>query len=290
MSATQLQRITNHLLSDDIKCGLLAIPENLISLRRLCHMPNTDIYDVELAVAKEPAFAAYILKLANSALYGAGKIPCENIINVIKRIGMHSVSQYALTFALKQCHEKLDVPTDIANLLRENWQLAWGLSQEATQLYTEHRLSGYKAAKKIDISDILMLGILQHTGRLAVLSDFNKQNHLGVALYEEGMRQNADQLNMPLLPLLFKYIGLSDSYSQLFSSVPEKNQPLHAIDYLFSAALLKACCKSKASSQALEYNVLFATFTSSQILKIAEHLCYLEIIKMDDLNLELLQQ
>lgn len=290
MSTTQLQRITNHLLTDDIKSGLLSIPENLMSLRRLCYMPNTDIYDVELAVAKEPAFAAYILKLANSALYGAGKIPCENLISVIKRIGMHSVSQYGMTFAIKQCHEKLDVPSEIANLLRENWQMAWNLSQEATQLYTQHRLAGNKAAKKIDISDILMLGVLQHTGRLAVLSDFNKQNHLGVALHEEDMRKNADQLNIPLLSLLFKHIGLPDSYSQLFSRIPEKNQALNAIDYLFSAALLKVCCKSKTQSDVMEYNVLFATFSATEIVKLVDHLCYLEIIKMDDLNLELLQQ
>lgn len=285
MYFAQLERISKQLLSDDIRGSLLSLPENIISLRRLSHMPDTDIFDIELVVAKEPAFAAYILKLANSSLYGAGKSPCQNLVSVIKRLGIHSVIQYALTFALKKCHQQSNVSKDISSLLRLNWQLAWTLSQEAIQLYSQHRLAGDKAAKKIDMSDVLMLGVLLHTGRLAAISDFSLQDQLGHFYDKSYICDASDKLNMQLLPLLFAHWGLPSSYYQLFTTTPEIRRPLHAIDYLFAAALLRAYPKKQSSSLSTHYNFVLVTYDSDQIITLAEHLSYLQILTMDDLNL-----
>ena len=286
MYSTLVERISQQLLSEDIEGGLLSLPESLMSLRRLCHDPKTDVYDVELAVAKEPAFAAYILKLANSALYGAGKIPCQNLISVIRRLGINNVSQYALTFALKKCHDHENVPENIALLLRNNWQLAWNVAQEATQFYSHHRLIGNKAAKRIDLSDILMLGVLLHTGRLAILTDFCLQEQ-GESFYEaQFICDAADKNNMKLLPILFNHWGLPASYAQHFSNVAEANQPLHAVDYLFAVALLKAYPK-KAEDKSSQYNFLSSTCTVAETIKLAERFCALGILSEDDFNLTL---
>jgi hypothetical protein len=285
MYSALVERIRKQLLSDDIRGTLLSLPENLVSLRRLCHMPDTDIYDIELAVAKEPSFAAYILKLANSVLYGSGKPPCQNIVSVIRRLGIHNVSQYALTFALKKCHDHTDVPQDISVLLRENWQLAWGEAQEATQLYSKHRLAGDKAAKTIDLSDVLMLGILLHTGKLAVYSDFFVQYQDGKVCDKQAISDAANQLNMKLLPLIFNHLGLPSDYFQVFTVIPEINQPLQAADYLFAVALLKAYPKKQLSGQLTRYNFLLETFNSAEITKLAERLSYLGILTMDELDL-----
>lgn len=285
MFSDQIDRITKQLLSDDIKDGLLAIPENLIALRRLCHRPDTDIYDVELAVAKEPSFAAHILKLANSVLYGVGKPPCKNLVTVIQRIGMHSVSQYAFTYAIKHVHEQKFASADIASLIHSNWLFAWDGSQDAIQLYTKHRLTGCPSVKKVDISDILMLGILQHTGRLAVFSDFNLQHQSGFSYSKEEMSVRANQLNAQLLPLLFKHWGLPASYAQLFTHIPDSKQRLHAIDYLFAAALLKAC-STDLQTENSHYNVLLDNFDQDTIIKVAQRLCYLQILSKEELNLD----
>ena len=286
MYSTLVERISQQLLSDNIKGGLLSLPENLISLRRLCHMPNTDVYDVELAVAKEPSFAAYILKLANSALYGGGKEPCQNLVSVVKRIGIHNVSQYALTFALEKLHERPNIPEAFSLLLRSNWQAAWGGAQDATLLYSQHRLTGNPETKEIDISDVLMLGVLLHTGRLAIFTDFYLQDQDGNFYVEQFICDAADKLNVKLLPLLFTHWGLPASYSQLFATVPEIKQPLHAIDYLFAAALLKAYPKKQLSAVSAHYNFVLATFNADEIIKLAERLSCLGILTMDDLNLE----
>lgn len=286
MYSTLIERISQQLLSDNVEGGLLSLPENLLSLRRLCHLPNTDIYDVELVVAKEPSFAAYMLKLANSGLYGSGKIPCQNLVSVIKRLGIHSVSQYALTFALKNCHELSDVPENFSSLLRSNWQLAWGLSQEATQLYSQHRLSGNKEVKKIDLSDVLMLGVLLHTGRLAIFTDFFLQDQGANFYNEQFICDAADKLNMKLLPLLFNHWGLPSEHYQIFTVVPEISQPLHAIDYLFAAALLKSYSKKQSPDLPADYNFLSASFNRAEIAALAERVCYLQILTKDDLDLE----
>lgn len=285
MYSTLVDRISQQLLSEEVKGGLLSLPENLLSLRRLCHMPDTDVYDVELAVAKEPSFAAYILKLANSALYGGGKVPCQNIVSVIQRLGMQNVSQYALTFALEKCHDHQNVAEGIASLLRKNWQLAWGFAQEATQLYSQHRLGGNKGAKKINVSDILMLGVLLHTGRLAILTDFSLQVQGDNFYDQQFICDAADKNNMKLLPLLFAYWGLPENYFHIFSKVPEINQSLHAVDYLFAVALLKAFPSKPVAEQESQYNFIVAAFSPSDLVKIAERLAALQILSLEDLNI-----
>ena len=286
MYSTLVERISQQLLADEIKGGLLSLPEKLMSLRNLCHSPETDVYDVELAVAKEPAFAAYILKLANSALYGAGKIPCQNIISVVRRLGIHNVSQYALTFALEKCHDHKNTPEDIALLLRKNWLLAWGVAQEATQIYTEHRLAGNKEAKKIDLSDIIMLGVLLHTGRLAIFTDFYLQEQGQNFYKEQFISDAADKNNIKLLPTLFRHWGLPLNYAKVFSSVANRDQPLQAADYLFAVALLKAYSKKARSDDAIQYNFLLATFSVTETITLADRLVSLKILSWDDLNLE----
>lgn len=287
MYSTLVERISQQLLAEEIEGGLLSLPENLMSLRRLCNSQKADVYGVELAVAKEPAFAAYILKLANSALYGAGKMPCQNLISVIRRIGIQNVSQYALTFALKKCHDHKNTPEDIALLLRKNWQLAWGVAQEATQLYSLHRLTNNQIAKHIDLSDILMLGILLHTGRLAILTDFHLQEKGKNFYNEQFINDAANKNNMKLLPLLFNHWGLPESYAKLFSSVPEVDQELTAVDYLFAAALLKAYAKQSSGAESTQYNFLLATFNAAETKKIAERLISLKMLTKDELNIEL---
>lgn len=280
-----IDRIFEQVTSNGKKGNLLALPEYLLSLRRLCHQENSDIYDVEQAIAKEFSFAAYILKLANSALYGAGKIPCQNLVSVIRRLGMHSVSQYAMAFALKKRHELSGLPPELSLLLRANWQLSWGLAQEATQIYSQHRLTGNKNAKNIDVSDVLLLAILLHTGRLAVLSDFALSYQDKSSDEKKQLSDTADKLNLKLLPLMFEHWNLPADYCLLFNRTPQLSDPLHAVDYLFAAALLRAYPQNKQEEQPQQYNFLLTAFSLIKIKKIADRLCYLRLLTMDDLKL-----
>ena len=91
---------------------------------------------------------------------------------------------------------------------------------------------------------------------------------------------------MKLLPVLFKHWGLPASYSKLFSSVADSDQPLHAVDYLFAIALLKAYSKKSQPDNALQYNFLSATFTVTETIKLADRLVSLKILSWDELNLE----
>ncbi|WP_435237260.1 HDOD domain-containing protein [Psychromonas sp. PT13] len=284
--STLIARISAQLARDDAQGGLLSLPENLLSLRRLCSQQNTDIYDIELAIVKEPAFAAYILKLANSALYSAGKEPCQNIANVIRRLGMYQVSQYALTFALQKCHELENVSDSIVSLLRQNWQLSWSLAQEATKLYSLHRLTGNPAVKKIDLSDLLMLSVLLHTGRLAILTDFNTQGQ-GESFYDERfISEAANKSNMKLLPILLNHWKLPLQHYHLFSSVPGNNQVLNAVDYLFSAALLNAYPKTEqVNLEPTEYNFLLDCFNLEEVNEIATRVVELGILSDDQFDL-----
>ena len=75
-------------------------------------------------------------------------------------------------------------------------------------------------------------------------------------------------------------------YSAEFAATPEMRRPLHAIDYLFAAALLKAYPKKPSSSLSTDYNFVLANYDSAEIITLAERLSYLKILTMDDLNLE----
>ncbi|GAA5219227.1 HDOD domain-containing protein [Corallincola platygyrae] len=224
---------------------LLALPEQVVAVRRLCVNPKSDIYDVESVVLKDPAFSGYLLKLANSALYGTGKQTCHQIADAIRRIGIHAVGELAMIYAAKQLHDARCVDANIAERMRMNWQQSWNLGQVATELYWQHRHREPAKCRKLDASDILTAAIMSGVGTLAVLTAADQvvarsandvpdagEQRLGMSTIDELLG-----LSDKYLQITLKRWGMADDYAKALLQPPSEQCDFHFSHYLWAARL-----------------------------------------------------
>jgi len=287
MDQQYVVELTKKMLSEQSDSSLLSLPQSLLSLRHLCLDPNTNIDDIEQSIAQDAAFSAYIIQLANSSLYGLGKIPCENLSCAIRRLGIYSVSQFALSFALKKRHDLDNVSVKLTALLKDNWLSSWSLVQGATEIYWRHRQSGANNAKRVDVSDVLILGVLVNTGRLAVITACC--NIVEKMDDELDIGHVADKLNLQLLPILFQLWGLPQGQAKLYSQPLQSGHDIHAIDYLLAEALLNAYGKGKERNSTPKYNFIVHALKKPQLTLLSERLESFQLLLKDQLDFEFLE-
>ncbi|MFN8224902.1 MAG: HDOD domain-containing protein [Gaiellales bacterium] len=70
-------------------------PLTLVRVARLCEDPFADAREIALHVQRDAAFAATLLRLANSAHFSRGR-PVGEIVNAITRLGLRLVGSLAL--------------------------------------------------------------------------------------------------------------------------------------------------------------------------------------------------
>jgi HD-like signal output (HDOD) protein len=243
---------------------LLALPEQVVAVRRLCVNPNSDIYDVEEIVLKDPAFTGYLLKLSNSALYGTGKQSCHQVAEAIRRIGIHAVGELAMIYAAKQLHEARCVDANIAKRMRQNWQRSWALGQLATELYWQHRHREPEKCRRLDASDILTAAVMSGIGSLAVLTAadqviFKSANDAEDTPYQRNIGEDTidDLLSLSdqYLKLTLQRWGLADQYAKALVHPPAEQEEFHFTHYLWAARLSTASSAELAGSERVK-NVL----------------------------------
>lgn len=244
-----LKLVVDRIMSDDGESHtLLSLPEHVLEVRKLCAMANSDVYDVEQVVVRDPAFCGYLLQLANSPLYAAGKQECSKLVDAVRRLGVHAVGETALVFALRQMHQIRGISNVLTDELKHNWQAGWDLGRRATELYWQHRHRGSRDVRRIDVSDVVTAGILTRMGHLAVLTGAAVLERKGKRLTHEQLGDVADQLNPLVLPQLLEYWRVGAPYAAHLLSPPGSNEPLHHTDYLWAARVLELLGSSRHMS------------------------------------------
>ncbi|RCU50291.1 HDOD domain-containing protein [Corallincola holothuriorum] len=226
---------------------LLALPEQVVAVRRLCVNPNSDLYDVEETVLKDPAFSGYLLKLANSALYGTGKQTCHQVADAIRRIGIHAVGELAMIYAAKQLHDARCLDTNIAQRMRLNWQQSWSLGQVATELYWQHRHREPAKCRRLDASDILTAAVMSGVGSLAVLTAADQvitrsandagEDEASLPALSQDTIEDMLTLSNKYLQLTLQRWGMQDAYAQALVKPPIEDGEFHFTHYLWAAKL-----------------------------------------------------
>lgn len=235
-----LKLVVDRIVSgDDEHHTLLSLPEHVLEIRKLCQMGSSDVYDVEQVAVRDPAFCGYLLQLANSPLYAAGKQDCSKLVDAIRRLGIHAVGETALVFALRQMHLIRGISNVLTEELKHNWQAGWDLGRRATELYWQHRHRSSREARRIDVSDVVTAGILSRMGHLAVFTAAAVLERKGKMLSHEQLGELADQLNPLILPQLLEHWRLGSNYAAHLLSPAGINEPLHHSDYLWGARVLE---------------------------------------------------
>jgi HD-like signal output (HDOD) protein len=92
-------------LGMDLAAGefdLPPFPDTPLRVQQTMNDPNATLADLAPIVASEPALAARLMRMANSAMMRRGPMEVTDITTAISRLGMDMVMNAAVTFASRE--------------------------------------------------------------------------------------------------------------------------------------------------------------------------------------------
>ena len=98
-------------------------PDTALEVQKCIKDPDSDIQQLSAIVATEPALAARLMRMANSAMMRRGPIEVTDIPTAISRVGMDMVQNVAVSFAAReafQCPPGATCIDDLNKLRRES--------------------------------------------------------------------------------------------------------------------------------------------------------------------------
>ena len=106
----------------DERLELPAFPEAVIRIQRVLQSPDTRTEDVVRILSSEPALAARLLRMANSAEFRRVDQNITDLKTAVARMGFNIVRSVAVAFAMRQLRRK-DTYTPTAQLqLEQAWE------------------------------------------------------------------------------------------------------------------------------------------------------------------------
>ena len=145
------------------KVDLPSFPEVAVRVRRVLSDPKSSVDQVVRVVGSEPALAARLMRIANSAsLNRSGKVITE-LRTAISRIGYNMVRSASISFAMAQIRNSNKL-AGLEHYLQDVWQRS-----------TRVAAFGYVLAKactrsRINPDEAMLTGMMHSIGKLYVLT------------------------------------------------------------------------------------------------------------------------
>jgi HD-like signal output (HDOD) protein len=145
----------------DERLELPAFPEAVIRIQRVLQSPETRTDDVVRILSSEPALAARLLRMANSAEFRRADQNVTDLRKAVARMGFNMVRSVAVAFAMRQLRRK-DTYSPTAQLQLEQ---AWEESLNASALcfVVARRFT------RLNPDQALLTGLLHVLGRLYII-------------------------------------------------------------------------------------------------------------------------
>jgi HD-like signal output (HDOD) protein len=154
-----VQRLAQDLRDERLE--LPAFPEAVIRIQTVLQSPDTRTDDVVRILGSEPALAARLLRMANSAEFRRVEQSITELKTAVARMGFNMVRSVAVAFAMRQLRRK-DAYTPTAQLqLEQAWQDS--LAASATCFVIAKRFT------RLNPDQALLSGLLHVLGRLYII-------------------------------------------------------------------------------------------------------------------------
>jgi HD-like signal output (HDOD) protein len=145
----------------DERLELPAFPEAVIRIQRVLQSPDTRTDDVVRILSSEPALAARLLRMANSAEFRRSDQTITDLKNAVARMGFNMVRSVAVAFAMRQLRRK-DTYSPTAQLeLERAWEES--LNTSAACFVIARRFT------RLNPDQALLTGLLHVLGRLYIV-------------------------------------------------------------------------------------------------------------------------
>lgn len=140
---------------------LPSFPEIAVRVRRVLSDENASIDQVARLVGSEPALAARLLNLANSATMRRTGAPVTDVRRAINRMGYNMVRTAAISFAMGQIRRRNKL-AGLEHHLQELWQRSTHVAAFAYVLA--------RGCTKINPDEAMLCGLMSGIGKLYVLT------------------------------------------------------------------------------------------------------------------------
>jgi HD-like signal output (HDOD) protein len=145
----------------DERLELPAFPEAVIRIQRALQSPDTSTDDVVRILSSEPALAARLLRMANSAEFRRVDQNVTDLRKAVARMGFNMVRSVAVAFAMRQLRRK-DTYSPAAQAQLEQ---AWNSSLEISALCFVIA----KRFTRVNPDQALLSGLLHVLGKLYII-------------------------------------------------------------------------------------------------------------------------
>ena len=232
MSAEAMQTAAGFVqqLAGDLNSGELELPMfsgTAVRIQRAFQVDEVDIEEVVRLISSDPAIAARVLELANSAAI-RGNRQITDLRQAVVRMGDKLVQSSVMTFALRQVERNEGLSDGSKAALRTIWIESIELAARCYVIAKEYT--------KLSANEALLTGLLSVVGRLYVL----------LKSHECGMEDDADleQVIADWHPAISKAIAESWNMSEdLVNALElqlETDPPLHE-----QATLAEVLCAAR---------------------------------------------
>jgi HD-like signal output (HDOD) protein len=214
----------------DERLELPAFPEAVIRIQRVLQSPDTRTDDVVRILSSEPALAARLLRMANSAEFRRSDQTITDLKNAVARMGFNMVRSVAVAFAMRQLRRK-DTYSPTAQLeLEQAWEQS--LNTSAACFVIARRFT------RLNPDQALLTGLLHVLGRLYIVMRSKDATELSDA----EMRQIIDGWHASIGKAILETWGLPEALQHAVERQDEleveQDGEVSLTDVLIAAKLL----------------------------------------------------
>jgi len=145
---------------NDKKLELPAFPDAVIRIQQAVQDEDKDVEDIVNILSSDPALAARLLQLANSAAMRSGGADISDVRTAVLRLGFKLVSSVAVSFAMRSLQRNDSYSTEDRARLEEIWNQSLDVAAVCQVIA--------KNFTKISADEALLTGLLHLLGHLYV--------------------------------------------------------------------------------------------------------------------------
>lgn len=153
-----VQQLAVDLNQDNLELPMF--PESVIRIQQAFRAEEVDLDEVIRIISSDPAIAARVLQLANSAATRATREITE-VRQAVIRMGSKLVQSSVVAFALRQAQRNEDLTAESRTILKGIWE-------ESVELAARCQVIA-KTYTKLNGNEALLTGLLSVIGRLYIL-------------------------------------------------------------------------------------------------------------------------
>lgn len=242
----QLLQILKHKIQQD-QLILPTLPDVALTVRRRAAEPNVSLQEMADVIAQDPALAARMIKVANSAFMGRS-IKVSTLNQAVTRIGLSQIRNIAIAMALEQVF--VSKHKQVQQQLDALWQSSVQVASIAVACLSYFNSQQARSGLNKDV--LTLMALVHNIGALPIVAEAERQE----ALLGEPrfLLHLATTLSTDVSLRIMYAWGFAEPFQQVASNwrklQPEKPGPGYT-DFIRLAVIAKEGYADKALQQRL---------------------------------------